>query len=98
KANSDYVAASGTVSFAPGQSSLGSGANEPPLRLVRVGDQFQLSWTSTLDVFDLQERDSLTVSSAWAKVNAPVTVTGNNYSVLVEMSAGSKFYRLVPRV
>jgi uncharacterized repeat protein (TIGR01451 family) len=100
KAGTDYLAASGTVTFKP---SAGSGATNslpsatPSLGLTRVGTQWQLSWTSSGDLYVLQERSSLGPDGAWSNVTASVTVTGNQYSVLVGDTGLEKFYQLVPK-
>ena len=45
------------------------------------------------DVYELQERDSLSEAGAWSKVGGTVTVTGSDYSVMVP-NTPAKFYRL----
>src|SRR5262249_53125960 len=99
-AGQDYLPAHGTVSFKPG---VGSGAtNSTPdvqssLRLVRIGNQWQLSWTSPGDLYFVQERDAFG-QGAWANLAGSVMASGNEYSVLVDSAAGAKFYQLVPKM
>src|SRR6185369_6185012 len=90
---SDYVAASGTLVFAPAGGSVPPQA--PVLSVERSGTQVRVSWTSSWNGFELQAIDLLGGGSGWTTVpNAPV-VSGDRYSVTLAAASGSEFYRLV---
>src|SRR5204862_229208 len=91
---SDYVAASGTLVFAPAGGSVPP--ETPVLSVERSGTQVIVTWTRSWTGFELDWIDLLGGGSDWAAVtNAPV-VSGDRYTVTLAAGRGSQCYRLAP--
>jgi hypothetical protein len=96
-AGTDYLAINGRLTFQPASPTATPPAETPDLRWNRAGAQWQLSWTSLPGAFELQERSSLSESGDWSPVLEPVTVNGDEHTVMVANSETLKFYRLFPK-
>src|SRR5687768_9335660 len=56
--------------------------------------QVQVAWPSDIGSFNLEQADSLTAPVAWRAVSDPAVNAGGEFSVLIQPSTQTRFYRL----
>ncbi len=62
-----------------------------------VGPKITLSWPSSLTNYVLQVTSNLSAAGAWDPVTNTPTNSGGQFTITLEPSPGSHFYRLVPK-
>ena len=73
------------------------GVAPPRLSAARVANQFQLSWTPAAVDFQLQNTLQISPSATWIPVTNLPAYSNNFATVLLPMTAGPQYYRLVLR-
>ncbi|MCI0536873.1 MAG: Ig-like domain-containing protein, partial [Verrucomicrobiales bacterium] len=85
---SDYQSLSGRLEFLP------EDGGSPKLNIHRGGDQVEIRWMTTVNLWELFETDNVSLTE-WSKSSRPVAVRGIEHSVAVSLSDRTRFFRLV---
>jgi hypothetical protein len=73
------------------------GASAPSLKIISSPPNLRLAWPTNAAGFVLNQTRSLSAPITWTPVTNGITVSGTNYTLSVNTSSGSGFYRLVAR-
>jgi sugar lactone lactonase YvrE len=68
---------------------------QPLVQVVRRGAQAVLSWSASIGGFDVQSSPSVGLLASWEKLDTAPSLANGQYSIAVDLSERTRFYRLV---